>query len=60
MIPKTVIMRGGKYKCRVFDMHLKLRDHQLKIIPFIYIYIYPTNQKPIIDTHTQKEKGIQT
>ena len=32
MIPKTVIVRGEEYKCRVFKIHLKLRDQQLKVI----------------------------
>ena len=41
MILKPVIMRGGEYKCRIFKMHLKLRDQQLKTITlFIYIFIY--------------------
>ena len=40
MIPKTVIMRGGEYKCRIFKVHLKLRDQQLKTIIYIHIYIY--------------------
>ena len=26
MMSKTVIVREGEYKCRVFKMHLKLRD----------------------------------
>ena len=25
MISKSVIMRGGEYKCRIFGMHLKLK-----------------------------------
>ena len=30
MISKPVIIRGQEYKCRIFEMHLKLRDQQLK------------------------------
>ena len=32
MISKPVIMRGGQRKCRVFKMHMKLRDQQIKTI----------------------------
>ena len=54
MISKEVIMRGGEYKCRVFKMHLKLRDQQLKTIMHLYRWLYKnlmltTNQKPVID-----------
>ena len=63
---KTLIVRGGEYKCRVVKMNLKLRHQQLKTTMYIYIFLYinliiKTNQKSAIDTHTQKkEKGIQT
>ena len=30
MTSKPVIMRGGEYKCQIFEMHLKVRDQQLK------------------------------
>ena len=33
MTSKPVFMRGGEYKCRVFKMHLKLRDQQLRGFP---------------------------
>ena len=61
MILKMVIMRGGEYKCRVFKMHLKLRDWQLKTILYIYRLLYKnymvtTNQKSSIDIHTKKKK----
>ena len=29
-------MRGGKCKCRVFKMHMKLRDQQIKTITNIW------------------------
>ena len=46
-------------------MHLKLKDQQLKIVLLIYRLLYQNlmitaNQKFVIDTHTKKEKGIQT
>ena len=63
---KTVIMRGGDYKCRAVKMCLKLRDQQLKTITQIDRQIdrqIPHGKhKPKIYnryTHT-KEKGIQT
>ena len=42
-------------------MHLKLRDQQLKTILYIYRLLYQnfmvtTNQKSVIDTHTNKKK----
>ena len=63
MISKPVIMRGGGYKCRIFEMDLKLKDHHLKTILFIYrlLSIYQNlmvtaNQKSTTDTHTKKKK----
>ena len=64
---KPVNMRGEDYKCRLFNIHLKLRDQQLKN-NHVYIYIererllyqnlmVTTNQKSIIDIHTKKKKG---
>ena len=38
MISKQAIMRRGEYKCRILEMHLKLRDQQLKTTFCIYIY----------------------
>ena len=35
-VHKPVTVRGGKYKFRIFEMHLKLRDQQLKQS---YIYV---------------------
>jgi len=32
MISKTVIMRGGEYKCKVVKMQLKLRHHEFNHI----------------------------
>ena len=65
MISKPEIMRKGEYKCRILEMHLKLKDHQFKKILFIYRLLYQNlmvtaNRKFTINTHTKKEKGIQT
>ena len=61
MISKPTIMRRGECKCKILEMHLKLRDQQLKTILYIYRLLYQnlmvtTNQKSTIDTHTQKKK----
>lgn len=52
---KTIVLRGGEYKCRIGKMHLKLIDQQPKIIIYIFINLM-VNQKSIIDTYTEKEK----
>ena len=61
MITKPVIMREGEYKCRVYTMHFKLRDQQLKIIMYSRLLyqnpIITTKQKSIIDIHTEKKKN---
>ena len=61
MISKPIIMRAGEYKCWIFEMHLKLRDQQLKTI--IYINICTSilkshgNHKPkIYNRYTYKKK----
>ena len=54
-------MRRGEYKFRILEMHLKLRDQQLKTILYIYIPKPHGNHKTKIYnryTHT-KEKAIQ-
>ena len=61
MMSKTVLIRRGEYKCKVFKMHLKLRDQQLRAIIYIYRLLYQdlmviTNQKSITDIHTKKKK----
>ena len=40
MISKPAIVRRGEHKCRILEMHLKLKDHQLKTISFIYRLLY--------------------
>ena len=52
---QTLNIVGGAVR-----MHLNLRDQQFKIITYTYRLVYAnlmvtTNQKCIIDTHTQKE-----
>ena len=59
MISKPVIMRKAEYKCRTLEMHLKLKDQQLKSIIYIYMdcCIKPHgNCKPKILRYTQKKK----
>ena len=51
MISKPVIMRGRDYKCRIFEIHLKLRDKQLKTIMYVYVCVY---------THTHTHTHTQT
>ena len=59
MPPKSEIMRKGGYKCRTLDMHLQLRDQQLKTISYTYRLLYQNfritaNQKSTMDTQTKK------
>ena len=59
MILKPVIVRGGEYKCRIFETHLKLRDQQPKTIMHIYRLLYQNhgNRKPkIYNRYTHKRK----
>ena len=57
---------GREYKCRKWELHLRLRDQQLKTTLFyIYRLLYQNlmgnaNQKTTKDTHTKKEKATQT
>ena len=60
MPPKSEIMKRGGYKCRTLEMHLQLRDQQLKTISYMYRSLYQnfritTNQKSTINTHTNKK-----
>ena len=40
MISKPAIMRRGEYECMILEMHLKLKDQQLRIIFYIYRLLY--------------------
>ena len=37
MPPKSEMMRRVGYKCRTLEMHLQLKDQQLKTISYIHI-----------------------
>ena len=49
MISKPAILRRGKYKCRILETHLKLRDQQLKKL-YIYRLLY---QNPMVSKNLQ-------
>jgi len=64
MLPKSEIMRRGRYKCGTMEMHLQLRDQQLKTISYIYRLLYQkfratANQKPTTDTQTNKKNQLK-
>ena len=64
MISKPAIVRRGEHKCRILEMHFKLKDQQLKIIMYIHRSLdinlmVTTNQKSRIDEYTQEKKGNQ-
>ena len=65
MISKPATMRRGEYKCRKWELHLKLRDQQLTTTSYIYRVQYQnhrqaTNQKSTIDTHTKRKHNPNT
>ena len=65
IISKPVIVRGGGYKCRILEMHLKLSDQQLKTISHIYRLLHQylmvtTNQKSRIDMHIKRKSNPNT
>ena len=39
-ISKPAVMRIGEYTFRILEMHLKIRDQQLKAILYIYRLLY--------------------
>ena len=60
MISKQATMRRGERKCQKEELHLKLRNQQLKTTLYIDKLLYQnlmgnTNQKTIIDTHTKRK-----
>ena len=57
MISKPAIMRRGEYKCRKWELNLKLRDQQLKTIMYIYIDCFI---KISWEMQTKKLQYIQT
>ena len=61
MPPKSAIVRIGGHKCRTLEMHLQLRDQQLKTISYTYRLLHQNfritaNQKSTIDTQTEKNQ----
>ena len=61
---KSEIVRRGGYKSRTLEMHLQLRDQQLKTISYIYRLLYQNsritaNQKSTIDTQTNKKNQLK-
>ena len=57
MLSKPAILRRGEHKCRVLEMHLKLKEQQFNTILFIYRLLYQNlmvtaNLKATVDTHT--------
>ena len=65
MPPKSETVRRG-LKCRTLEMHLQLKEQQLKTISYIYIYrlLYQNfriaaNQKSTIDTQTSKKNQLK-
>ena len=66
MLPKSDILRKGGYKCRTLEVHLQLRDQQLKTTSYIYRerllyqnFRVTANQKLTIDTHIKKENQLK-
>ena len=58
---KPTIVKTEDYKLRILEMHLKLRDQQLKTTLYIYRLLnqnlmVTANQKSTAGTHTQKKK----
>ena len=62
MISKPATVRRGEYKCEKWELHLKLRDQQLKTTLYIYINCYiktswELQTKKLQQVHTQKRKS---
>ena len=65
MVSKLAILTWGEYKRRTLELHLKLRDQQLKTILYVYRLLYQnlmvtSNQKSTIDIYTKKKKSNTT
>ena len=64
MPPLPEIVRKGGYKFRTLEMHLQLRDQQLKTISYIYKRLCQNfrimaNQKSTIKTQTNKKNQLK-
>lgn len=58
------LQKRKEQKYRIFKMHLKLRDEQLKIITYMYRLLYKnfmvsTNLKSVIGTYTQRNPNTK-
>ena len=63
MLPKPEIVRRG-YKCRLLEIHLQLRDQNLKQYIYIYRLLYQNfrataNQKSTIDSQTNMKNQLK-
>ena len=56
MISKQVIVRRGEHKYRILEMHLKLRNQQLKTT----LYIYRLLNQNVMGNANQKLQWIHT
>ena len=60
-VSKTATMSRGEYKCRKWELHLKLRDQQLKTTLYIYRLLYcnlmGNANKKLQQVHTQKRES---
>ena len=56
MPPKPEMVKKVGYKCRILEMHLQLRDQQVRTI--FYIYIYRLLHQNFMVTANQKSKQI--
>ena len=70
MLPKSEIRRRGEYKCRTLEMHLQLRDQQLKTISCTHTHTHThidsyqnfritANQKSTINAQTNKKNQLK-
>uniref|UniRef100_A0A4X1W0R5 RNA-directed DNA polymerase n=2 Tax=Sus scrofa TaxID=9823 RepID=A0A4X1W0R5_PIG len=57
--PKSEIMRRGGYKCRTLEMHLQLRDQELKTISYTYRLLYQTSGQLQTKTLLLEHKQIR-
>ena len=62
MLPKSEIVRRGRYELRTLEMHLQLREQQLKTVSYTiesYIKTSESLQKSTIDTQTNKKNQLK-
>ena len=59
MISKPATVRRGEYKCRKWELHLKLRDQQLTTTLYTYRLLYQTSwemQMKKLQRYTHKKE----